>query len=126
MEIDYYFGDPPFVEELEPFMLLTECGENNIQARLSENDKLVGIATYFDDELGNRWLSELEVLPQYRRLGIGKTLLSLVIDEGVTALGVHKNNTGAIKLYLNAGFVFDRENTLKIKDKDLLGMCLNK
>lgn len=128
MEIEYYWGDPPYKEELKPFTLLSQCDSNNIQARRADNDELVGIATYYDDEFGTKWLSELEVLPDYRRLGIGTTLLKLAIDEGVTALNVYKNNFDAIRIYLDAGFVFDRDNKLniKIKDKDLIGMYLQK
>ena len=56
---------------------------------------------------GYKWISSLEVSPEYRGYGLGKQLLDFAVDTmGGTALGVYKDNAVAIKMYKDKGFKF--------------------
>lgn len=60
-------------------------------------------------EVGKRlgWITTLAVLPDYRRRGIARALLSQAEDELAmprVRLSVRASNTGAIQLYKSAGY----------------------
>lgn len=71
------------------------------------DDKLVGFVGYHSEGA----MGMLEVLPEYRKMGIGKILASSminkVIDDGYTPFGqVFETNTASIELNKKLGFEF--------------------
>ena len=107
------------VAALEKICFSAPWSENAIAGELSnplslwivaeEGDKLVG---YVGSQtvLGEADMMNLAVDPAYRRLGVGKCLVSTLVDmlksNGVycLTLEVRASNAQAINLYLGAGF----------------------
>jgi len=100
--------------------LLDQCSQAAGRVLIAEVDRsVVGFVAVFarvapeepdEDQTPYAYISDLVVLPRYRRRGIGRALLeqaeALVVRSGVRILrvGVLAKNASAAKLYRAAGF----------------------
>lgn len=69
-----------------------------------DKDKLVGFVNVEDKE-GESWIQALEIMPDYRNQGLGKSILDIAVKElKANYLSVNKKNTVAILMYKKYGF----------------------
>lgn len=68
------------------------------------------LAGYVVWDVRDKEIKGLEVIKKYQRQGLGKELLSLAEQEGITSLTVNKNNKPAIALYEKYGYVPTKES----------------
>lgn len=77
----------------------------------------IGGCALFVRENGNGHLSHFNVAPEYRRRGIGSTLIDFAeqyfksLGVVIFGLNVMKNNADAIRLYERKGFTYDHDIT---------------
>jgi ribosomal protein S18 acetylase RimI-like enzyme len=75
------------------------------------------------------WITTLGVVPEYRRLGIAKALLTVCevgLGTALVRLSVRRSNQAAIRLYLQTGYIqtgvwpayyVDREDALVLEKR---------
>jgi len=69
-----------------------------------DKDKLVGFVNV-EDKDGESWIQALEIMPDYRNQGLGKSILDIAVKElKANYLSVNKKNTVAISMYKKYGF----------------------
>lgn len=62
----------------------------------------VDLYKYSSDNL--TWVGNLEIKPQFRGQGLGRTLFDYCLKKGANALCVAPDNTVAVNLYKSSGF----------------------
>lgn len=62
----------------------------------------VDLYKYSSDNL--TWVGNLEIEPQFRGQGLGRTLFDYCLKKGANALCVAPDNTVAVNLYKSSGF----------------------
>ena len=74
-----------------------------------DKDKLVGFVNV-EDKDGESWIQALEIMPDYRNQGLGKSILDIAVKElKANYLSVNKKNTIAISMYKKYGFKVYKE-----------------
>lgn len=116
-------------ERLERFRNIRDCSEDPYMVTVAlDGDRVAGLAmseyslTYNKEKgLDVGWIVILGVIPEYRRMGLGKVLLSdsirWIIDKGADTvyLGVLAKNEKALRLYRAFGFEKDRESAVYMR-----------
>ena len=83
------------------------------------NYETIGTISYTVNPAGAVYLDSLVVLPQYRRLGIATAAMNSIMREigaKKCLLAVHPENSAAIKLYFNLGFIITAWKDSYFKD----------
>lgn len=75
--------------------------EENEGIMCLDKDKFVGIIQW---DINTKYIVALEVIPEYRKKGIGRKLLDIAYKNGIKKLSVNKNNQNAIDLYKSIKF----------------------
>lgn len=57
-----------------------------------------------------KWVGNLEIEPQFRGQGLGRTLFDYCLKKGANALCVAPDNTVAVNLYKSSGFEYIGHN----------------
>ncbi len=113
-------------ERLERFRNIRDCSDDPYMVTVAlDEHRIAGLAmseysvTYNKEKgLDVGWVVILGVIPGYRRMGLGKALLSdsvrWIIDKGADTvyLGVFAKNEKALGLYQTFGFEKDRESVI--------------
>ena len=82
--------------------------DNNTGDFLIKDNKLVGL---YEIDKDRKYITALEVLPEFQGNGYSRILLRLAILRGATSLSVRSSNIRAIKIYTKYGFkVVERDN----------------
>ncbi len=115
--------------EFESLRLNWYSHSKNVKVVLAElNGRIVGYMVIMLGVKGSAtayphlWISDLFVLPEYRRKGIGKTFLSIAemiarrAGYDYVGLTVTTENVGAIRLYERMGYVEERKIMVKELD----------
>lgn len=90
---------------------------------ITNDSETVGTISYTIKPDKTVYFDSLVVLPQYRHLDIATAAMNNVMQEIGTkncSFAVHPENSGAIKLYLNFGFVITawKDNFLTMASQD--------
>ena len=89
------------------YRMLKHFDLNDIVIAWMDDDKIVGACAVnkSDDDYGYRWITMIEVTPEYRKQGIGSEILDYCVKKlHADALGVRKTNKAALSIYRKYGF----------------------
>lgn len=78
----------------------------------SDSGNIIGLVAIYANDFGKKYayIPLVVVSPSYRRLGIANKLLLAALDyvaslgNKIQTIGIHTNNSVAVKLYQNIGF----------------------
>lgn len=113
---DLYTGDIITIEEA-----INSIQNNQILGVFKDGDLAGFIKFYIKNKVS--WIGHLIVLPEYKGIGIGKTLVSsylrMQIGQGINnfQLWVVSDNNAAIKLYTNFGYKPTNKNSISLIKK---------
>lgn len=111
---DKWSGD--FIPETMAELLLKEKG---ILMATGVDGSLMG-ALHLEKKQGCLWLNHVAILPEYRGQKIGRGLVEAYIEQGHVddnsryAVWVQRQNTPAVKMYQNKGFIYSNKSTLSM------------
>lgn len=98
------FSSPWSVESIKSSM-----ASSNIFLGVKEDDKLIGYLSFYES-FKECYINNVAVLPEFRRRGVARALLSELMNIGQNAdfdfitLEVRESNSAAISLYTSFGF----------------------
>ena len=97
-----------FMDKYKPsYPMLKHFDIKDNCAAWMDGDKIVGVCSVNkeDDDYGYRWITMIEVTPEYRKQGVGTALLDYCVKKfHADALGVRKTNKAALSIYRKYGF----------------------